>query len=213
MSDLLDRKLWVIQQKKHWGEILVGWETKNKYAIHAEDGRELGYIVEEGSGVLQFLKRLILRGHRPFTALVLDLEKKPILKIRRPWFWFFSSTYVDDGNATALGAVHRRFRLLSRRYDIKNESGGLLGHVHAGFFRIWKFDLLDASEKAMGTITKKWGGILKEAFTDADRFAVVLDGNAPQESRGKAVILGAAIALDFDYFEDNQSQIGILGSD
>ncbi|MFA6318338.1 MAG: phospholipid scramblase-related protein, partial [Elusimicrobiota bacterium] len=67
MSALLERSTWVIQQKKEWGEILIGIESTNKYEVLSENAESLGFVAEEGSGLLQFLKRFFLRGHRPFV--------------------------------------------------------------------------------------------------------------------------------------------------
>ncbi|MBI5881965.1 MAG: scramblase [Elusimicrobia bacterium] len=205
MSALLERGTWVIQQKKEWGEILVNLETRNKYEVLSENGEPLGFVAEEGTGFLQFLKRMLLRRHRPFVITIFDKEGKPALRVRRPWFWIWSSTFVEDGGGRPVGSIHRKFRWLSRRFDVLDASGQVAAGVDAGFWRIWTFDLVDASGAKMGTITKKWGGLLKEVFTDADRFLVVLDGQtAPRTDDAKAAILGAALALDFDYFEDNQ---------
>ena len=38
----------VVSQKKEWGEILVGFEGKNKYAVLDTGGNELYMAVEEG---------------------------------------------------------------------------------------------------------------------------------------------------------------------
>ncbi|MBI5623307.1 MAG: hypothetical protein HY924_05975 [Elusimicrobia bacterium] len=206
MSLLFDRRTWVIQQKKEWAEIIVGFETANRYELLSENAEPLGSVAEEGSGFLFVLKRLFLRSHRPFAITVFDKENKPALRVVRPWHWIWSSTYVEDGGGRPVGAVHRRFRWISRRFDIVDAAGQAVAGVEAGFFRIWTFDLVDPAGAKMGTITKKWGGLLKEVFSDADRFVVMLDGpTAPANDDGKAVLLGAALALDFDYFEDNQN--------
>lgn len=201
---LLDRNVWVIQQKKEWTEILTGFETRNRYEILSEKAEGIGFVAEEGDGFLEWIKRVFLRSHRPFVIAIFDAGKNVVLRVRRPWFWLFSSTFVEDASGKPLGAIHRRFRLFGRRFEVHDAGGNLTGRVDAGFFRIWTFDLLDAAGAKIGSITKKWGGLLKEVFTDADRFVVVLDGpSAPQSADAKATLLGAALALDFDYFEDN----------
>ncbi|MFA6029143.1 MAG: phospholipid scramblase-related protein [Elusimicrobiota bacterium] len=204
MSDLLARNIWVIQQKKEWTEILTGFETRNRYEILSDKAEGIGFVAEEGEGFLKWITRVFLRGHRPFVIAILDASKNVVLRVRRPWFWIWSSTFVEDAAGKPLGAIHRKFRLFGRRFEVHDAAGQLTGRVDAGFFRIWTFDLMDAMGAKTGTITKKWGGLLKEAFTDSDRFVVALEGPAaPQNADAKAVLLGAALALDFDYFEDN----------
>ena len=42
----------VISQKKEWGEIVTGFETKNKYVVLDPSGRELYIALEEGGSTL-----------------------------------------------------------------------------------------------------------------------------------------------------------------
>ena len=59
----------------------------------------------------------------------------------------------------------------------------------------------DKGDREIGTISKNWGGLLKEMFTDADRFHVSFGNQTWQE---KAVIFSAGISIDMDFFDDNQ---------
>ena len=66
----------------------------------------------------------------------------------------------------------------------------------------------DGSSK-VGKISKQWSGFLKEAFTDADVFGI----NFPidLDVRMKAVLLGACMLIDFNFFEktNNKDNDGI----
>lgn len=57
----------VISQKKEWGEIFSGFETKNKYAVLDTSGNEL-YIALEEKGSSLFLGR---KGSKSVVDLVL----------------------------------------------------------------------------------------------------------------------------------------------
>lgn len=58
-------------------------------------------------------------------------------------------------------------------------------------------------------ISKKWGGALREIFTDADTYRVSFEnGNWSRFQR--RVIFAAAISIDFDFFENNQGSRGGL---
>ena len=57
----------------------------------------------------------------------------------------------------------------------------------------------------VGEITKKWrgfqvSGLLTEAFTDADTLLVDF-GSRTWSEEEKALIMSAAISIDFDFFE------------
>ena len=49
-------------------------------------------------------------------------------------------------------------------------------------------------------IQKKWSGLAKEAFTDADNFGVTFPPDWPVEK--KTLALGAVFLIDFVHFED-----------
>ena len=50
----------LISQKKEWGEILTGFDTKNKYVISDKSGETVYYAAEGGGSLLSrfFLKSL-----------------------------------------------------------------------------------------------------------------------------------------------------------
>jgi len=64
----------------------------------------------------------------------------------------------------------------------------------------------------VGKISKKWSGLLREAFTDADNFGISFPVDL--DVRMKAVMLGACFLIDFMFFEKSQNQeqdgIGML---
>jgi len=51
--------------------------------------------------------------------------------------------------------------------------------------------------------TKKWSGLLKEGFTDADNFGVMFPKE--WESKLKALFLGAVFLIDFVHFENKSN--------
>jgi hypothetical protein len=52
----------------------------------------------------------------------------------------------------------------------------------------------------VATVEKKWSGLLTEAFTDKDNFAVKYDDpNLSNEER--QLVLAAALFIDLQYFE------------
>ena len=67
-------------------------------------------------------------------------------------------------------------------------------------FRIWTFKLMFQGNE-VGRISKKWGGMLKEMFTDADIFGVECQPHVPVEVR--RMLLVATFLIDFTCFENN----------
>ena len=67
MNELAVANTLVISQKKEWGEIVTGFETKNKYAVLDELGNILYQAQEQGGS---FLLRAFLKALRPFTIVL-----------------------------------------------------------------------------------------------------------------------------------------------
>jgi hypothetical protein len=191
----------LIQQVKEWGEIITNFETRNKYQILSPDGSELGFMAEQGKGLGAFFMRMFLRTHRPMKVTVWCSERSELLSLERPFFWFFSDLIVRDSGGKILGHVFRKFGILYKKYDLCNNKDEIFARIQSPVWRLWTFFIKDTSERDIGTISKNWGGLLKEMFTDADKFQVSFKDRSWIE---KAVIFSAAISIDMDFFDDNQ---------
>ena len=199
-----------IHQIKEWIEIALDWETSNKYEITSEKNERLGLIAERSGGFWTFLSRSFLRSHRPLQIDVFNTQGKVLFQFRRKFFFFFSDLLVQEVKSQGgrvredvLGHVHRRFGILFKKYDLLDETGKLFAQVKAPIWRLWTFPLLDPVGQQRGQISKKWQGVLKEMFTDADRFLVDY-GEHHWTLNQRTVILAAAISIDFDFFEENR---------
>ncbi|KZS99130.1 Scramblase-domain-containing protein [Sistotremastrum niveocremeum HHB9708] len=132
---LLQNDHLVVTRQIEMLNIFAGFEQANRYAINDIEGQPMGYIVEEHRGILSMFSRQLFRTHRPFNAVVMDLEGEPILWIRRPFAWINSRMYVqrsliDDTRGVGLqeleqaptldtfGEVQQRWHMWRRRYDL-----------------------------------------------------------------------------------------------
>ena len=190
----------VVSQKKEWGEIVTGFETKNKYAILDTSGNELYMATEEeGSTIIRwFLKSL-----RPFKISVRSNDSQLVLQVDRPFRFFFHQLNILDSQNVLIGVVQRRFSLLRRIYSIFDNSGNELFQLYGPFFRPWTFKIKKGIDE-YGVITKKWSGLLKEGFTDADNFGVSFP--AEWDKKIKAIFMGAVFLIDFVHFENKSSK-------
>ena len=197
-----------LKQRKEWVEILVDLETRNQYAVFGSRGEEVGTLAEEGGGILRVITRFLLRSHRPLDAAVCDRTGAQLLRLSRPFFLIFSDLLVRDAQGVKIGSVHRRFAILSRRYDLRDGFGRTFARVKSPLWRIWTF-FVKAEDGRDATIGKKWGGVFREVFADADTFGVDFS-QASWSPEERAVIFSAAVSIDFDFFENNQGIGGML---
>ena len=184
----------VVSQKKEWGEILSGFETKNRYVVLSEMGNELYYAAEKSS----LLLRLFLKALRPFEIIVARIDGSTVLNLQRPFRFYFHKMAVRDAQGNLLGTIEREFSLLRRLYRITNSTGMEICRLYGPLFHPWTFEIRE-NDRQVGKITKKWSGLAKEFFTDADNFAIEMPPGKDVET--KSVLLGAVFLIDFVHFE------------
>lgn len=199
----------LIQQTKEWVEIAIDWETVNKYKVLTPEKKEVGYIAERGGGFLFFIKRAFLRSHRPLQVDVFDTAGSVLFHMSRNFFFFFSDLDITDSTGTLLGRVKRRFGILYKKYDLLDQQGRLFATIKSPLWRLWTFPVFNLRGEHKATVSKKWGGALREVFTDADTFMVDYQ-RYPWQTEQKLVIFAAALSIDFDFFENNQGKDGGL---
>ena len=189
----------VVVQKKEWGEILSGFETKNKYEVMDTEGQSLYAAFEVGGS---FISRTFLRAMRPFEIQILSLDQQLILRLNRPFRFYFHQLDIFDAQGSLLGTIERQFSILRRKYTISDSNGQQLFELFGPVLHPWTFNIIrDGVE--LGKITKKWSGLLKEAYTDADNFGIIYPPGT--DIKSKALLLGAVFLIDFVHFEQNNN--------
>jgi len=186
----------VVRQLKEWGEILTGFETRNKYTISDVSGRRL-YLAREEAG--STLLRWFLKALRPFTIVVFTEDGHEVLRVMRPFRFYFHRAEVVGSQGQSLGVIERRFSILRRVYSVLNRSGEEVYQLFGPILHPWTFQIRKDGVEC-GKITKKWSGLWKEGFTDADNFGVLFP--AEWDVQSKALLLGAVFLIDFVHFEN-----------
>lgn len=175
-------------------------------------------LQEESIG--RTITRNILRTRRPFKATVFDKDREVLFIIRRPLFLISSSVLVETPNGELLGEVHMDWHMWRRRYSLFVDKEQFAS-VNSGFLAV-DFDMRDVHGKKMASVNKDFTGFARELFTDARQYVLRLDpsyglehdanlvsdaqtinlgheeySDLKVEQRERAVILAAAIAIDF----------------
>ncbi|MSQ72222.1 MAG: hypothetical protein EXR27_13145 [Betaproteobacteria bacterium] len=179
-----------ITQKFELAE-LSGFEARNRYRISDARGNPIGYAAEEGGGGFGFLRRQLFGHWRSFEIHFYDNARRAVLHAVHPFRFHFSRLEIFDSNHRLIGAVQRRFSLLTKRFCVENHRGVPIMEVASPIWKLWTFPFIaDGAEVA--SVNKKWSGILSEAFTDRDNFQVEFHTqDLPNDQR--KVILAAAI--------------------
>lgn len=186
----------VVSQKKEWGEILTGFETRNRYVVMDSFGNELYQALEEEGSLLL---RWFLKALRPFAISIRDESGQVILRLVRPFRWFFYRLEVFDAQGGCLAVIQRRFALIRRIYSVMTDSGNEILQLFGPILHPWTFEIRE-NDMVQGKIAKKWSGLLKESFTDADNFGVTFSPG--WDVKVKGILLGAVFLIDFAHFEN-----------
>lgn len=190
-----------VRQRKRWLEVLFSFEMKNAYDVFDGDQMPVLRVEEEGAGIGSFLKRMFFGPRRWFTANVQDLAaQRPLLSIRRPWRFYFHEIAVHGPDGEPLGSVVREWSWIRRIYTVRDAQQQPVATLFGPILRPWTFEVrLPGSEHTVATIQKRWSGMVKELFTDADNF--VLDLASVHDPAHKALLFAATILIDIVHFE------------
>lgn len=229
--DLLSRPSLVIERRLEMMNVFLGFEQANRYTIMDDNGAHLGYMEEEDFGITKAILRQIYRLHRPFSVRVMDRHGTHVMTIKRP-FSFINSHIkailpdTHEENSMVIGETKQQWHLWRRRYNLFLQSSedvyDQYGRVDAGFLS-FEFPVTDANGVVIGCVDRNWVGIGRELFTDTGIYVVRMDPYAfsgledrfpkvggPMTLDQRAVLLGTAVSIDFDYFSRHSNHGGLF---
>jgi hypothetical protein len=229
--DLLSRPTLVVERKLEMMNVFLGFEQANRYTIMDENGGHLGYMEEEDFGITKAILRQVYRLHRPFSVRVLDRQGVHILTIRRPFSFINSHIMallpgVHEENSMAIGETKQQWHLWRRRYNLflraSEDNYDQFGRVDAGFLS-FEFPVTDRDGTVIGCVDRNWVGLGRELFTDTGVYVIRMDPysfsgleerfpsvGGPMTLDQRAVLLGTAVSVDFDYFSRHSNHGGFF---
>lgn len=187
-----------VRQRRELAE-LFGYESRNKYEIQDPGGQAILYAAEQGKGFGATLLRQFVGHWRTFEVHVFDNARNVILRAVHPFRWLFQRLEVFAADGRPVGALQQRWSLFSKCFDVLDASGRTLMTVRSPLWRPWTFTF-ERNGSPVAVVSKRWGGLLREAFTDADSFRVEF-GAADLGPDERALLLAAALFIDLQYFE------------
>lgn len=195
-SIVSNRTRLVVRQARELAEVLLGFETRNRYAICEPDGDVVGYAVEEGSSLGAMVVRNLLGAARPATYHIYDPQQREIGRGQKPFRLWFHRIDVYEGT-TLLGSVERKIGIFRRVFEVQDPQGRAIATIKGQFMSRRAFDVEEGGA-TVGSIAKKWGGLSRELFTDADTFGVELGKASPTL---RPLLLLATFLIDLTCFE------------
>lgn len=169
------------------------FELRNEYALTDATGTVVGSATQERqSGVVKALRIISnLDVALPVELDVLDAGGAKVLELRKP-----AMTWRCDVSAITgpVGSITKKIRLGKARFLLSDAGGTPAGEVHARNWRARDFEAVAPDGRVFARVTKSWRGLLTEAFTDADSYAVEFAPDASASQRTLA--FASALAVD-----------------
>ena len=161
------------------------------------------------SNARQFRMPIVLYtpGENNFTTSI--KHSNPILVIERTCNCsFLESVQVFDGAENLVGSVIQKFKLwpLCGKFEVSDAEGKVNYIIETPCLVTTlcilpeaKFMVKDMEGNEVGLISKVFGDMTIEAFTDSDKFQVIFPEGC--EPKMKALLLAAAILFDYIFYE------------
>jgi uncharacterized protein YxjI len=189
MSKLLEMNRLFVNQK---GKLI---ELTNEFHIRDEDGNDIGFVREEGQSKAKKVLRFVSKVDQFLTHKygVYDADGTKILDMVRPAKLMKSRVEIYDGGGRKVGDIVQKNVFGKIRFDLDGSAGNL-GQIRAENWRAWNFAIVDAQEKEVARITKKFVGVAKAVFTTADNYIVEIQPEVTGDMR--MMVLAAAVGVD-----------------
>jgi len=187
----------LLVRQRHEVAEWVGFETRNKYEILKQDGQPVAFAAEQQKGFLGFLFRQFLGHWRSYEIHFYTPGREQFMVAYHPFRFIFQRLEIRrDGRN--VGAIQQRFSILTKKFDVEDETGNVIMEVASPFWRIWSFLFTRHNEK-VASVQKKWSGVFTEFLTDKDNFLVEFSPRLSEADR--SLVLAAALFIDLKYFE------------
>jgi uncharacterized protein YxjI len=190
MNDVLNKNLFFV--KEHVGI----FKASNSFDIFdPESKQQVMQCREENLGFFTKLFRFTdYKRMTPFDIDVKTVNGQKIVNVKRGVSWFFSNVTVLDENGMTIGKFKQKFSL-GGKFEVLDASDRALCTLK-GKWTSWDFKFISSDNKEFATVTKKWGGLGKELFTSADNYVLQISPEVPENHPLRKLILAAVMCID-----------------
>jgi len=170
------------------------FKFENQYNVFNDKGENVGAIKQKLTTGQKVLRLLVKKPMLPFLLEIQNAEGGVEATISRGWTFWMSKITIADPNGTVLGTIKQKFKFFKPTFLIYNPAEVLIAEI-TGDWKAWNFTIQDAKGAQIGVISKKWAGALKEIFTTADKYNVMISPDY-LDRESKIAILAGAITID-----------------
>ena len=170
------------------------FKFENQYNVFNDKGENVGAIKQKLTTGQKALRLLLKKPMLSFLLEIHNAQGGVEATISRGWTFWMSKITIADANGTVLGTIKQKFKFFKPTFQIFNPAEVLIAEI-TGDWKAWNFTIQDAKGAQIGVISKKWAGALKEIFTTADKYNVMISPDY-LDRESKIAILAGAITID-----------------
>lgn len=189
MPTLLQHSVFVVEQKKQM------FEMDTNYDILDTEGRIIGSVRQVGQSTARKVFRLVAKmdEYLEHKFEVTDSDGTVLLQLQRPAKLRKSRLLVTDAAGREVGEIAQMNTFGKVRFELTS-GGQPVGEMRGKNIRDRSFDILDAQERSVGQVSKKFEG-LKGLLKTEDKYAVQLDPSLDGPLRMLAIAAGIGLDL------------------
>ena len=195
-TGLLSQSAFVIEQRKKF------FETDTTYDIYDAEGCAIGTVRQVAQSAARKAFRLVSKmdeylGH---AFEVTDANGAVQMRLERPAKFLKSRLVVTEPDGAEIGEIAQLNNIGKVRFGLTSR-GTPVGELRSKNIRDRTFDILDASEKRVGSISKRFEGLSGFVKTE-DKYAVTIGDGTDGSLRRLA--LAGGIGVDLALFQSGQ---------
>lgn len=130
----------------------------------------------------------------PFHMEVRTPDGAPVLTIKRGISLLLSTVEVLDEHGTLVGCFKQKFLSIGGKFDVLDARENVVCTL-SGKWTGWDFRFVRESTE-LAHVAKKWAGLGKEMFTSADNYMLEVDPVVAPQDNTRLLILAAVLCID-----------------
>ncbi len=192
---MFDRRTFLVKER------IRALHITDRYDIlDPASGATIGVAEERIPGWVKALRLLMRKVALPTTIVVCEREGgTPVLTLHRGWHFLVAKVRVTGADGRPIGTLKSKVFSIGGAFRVFDPDEREVAVVQGNLIG-WNFEMKDMEGRRIGAVTKKWAGIGKELFTNADNYMISLEAERLPASV-TALLLAAGLAIDLVFKE------------
>lgn len=190
MNAILNQNLFFV--KEH----VAMFKASNNYDILNPDTEQiiLNCREEKPGFFTRILRFTNFKTSTPFHIEIKTLKGEKVLTIKKGVSFFLSTVNVFDENEKLIGKFKQKLFSLKGRFDVFDAMDNHMCSLKSELIS-WDYQFIK-NDVELALISKKWSGLKKELFTNADNYMLKINEQVPNNDSIRMLIMAAVMCID-----------------